>query len=293
MPSFDAFEYFVDLLALSVLLVPIYFAIRNPMARRLTLAIAGVYLLAVIAPRLAVYYVLFWTFIALAQNGLALSREPSRRRIAFGCLVGATAMPMVVWKLLPAEFTISFNVLTADLLWAISPRLGEIDAVRRIVIPLGLSFATFRGIDLLIQTHLGLVGRLGFDRVLSYGLFPPVLVIGPIAEYGEVAGRDDGSSEWSAEDTAAGLAQIASGFAKVFLLAYPLQGSTGVTHTGKSCAGVLDPSSHVSLLRANRSHGYGRSGHRTRRRPLPALCPGRGDGGAPEEPATPRRTGPV
>ena len=230
MPSFDAFEYFVDLLALSVLLVPIYFAIRNPMARRLALAISGVYLLAVIAPRLAVYYVLFWTFIAVSQNGLALLREPSRRRIAFGCLVGATAMPMVVWKLLPGEFTISFNILTADLLWAISPRLGEIDAVRRIVIPLGLSFATFRGIDLLIQTHLGLVGRLGFDRILSYGLFPPVLVIGPIVEYGEVAGRDDRSPEWSAEDTASGLAQIASGFAKVFLLAYPLQGSADVFH---------------------------------------------------------------
>ena len=238
MPSFDAFEYFADLLVLSLVGVPAYFSVRWPMARRLLLAGGGVYLLSVIAPRLALFYLLFWGFIGLAQTGLALLRDPSARRIAFGCLVGATVMPMVVWKLLPVEFTISFNALSADLVWAISPRLGEIDAVRRIIIPLGLSFATFRGIDLLIQTHLGLVGRLGFDRVLFYGLFPPVLVIGPIIEYAEVEQADERRS-WTAEDMAAGVAQIASGFTKVFLLAYPLQSSADVFRYYESASPAL------------------------------------------------------
>ena len=79
MPSFDAFEYFSDLLVLSIVLIPAYFSLRWPMARRLLLAISGLYLLSVIAPRLAASYLLFWGFIGLAQNGLALLRRPSAR----------------------------------------------------------------------------------------------------------------------------------------------------------------------------------------------------------------------
>ena len=53
----------------------------------------------------------------------------------------------------------------------ISPWLGSIDRVRNIILPIGLSFASFRAIDLLVKVYLELNRPLSPTRMFAFGFF--------------------------------------------------------------------------------------------------------------------------
>ncbi len=225
--GFSAISYFSDLLVLSVIVLPLFHFIRHALVRRVLLASIGAFLLWLLAPRLALFYGLFWLAVwVLHRMIIALSGRSQRdRTLLFGIVI--LLAPMVLWKLLPAQFTIQFNLVLHGLLDGF-PRMSEIDVVRQILIPIGLSFATFRAIDLLVQTHLGLIKTLTLDRALFFGLFPPVQIIGPIIEYSEIASRSEQVQSLTADDLFQGARRIVTGLIKVYVLAYPLQHSGGV-----------------------------------------------------------------
>ena len=52
MLDFDSFDYFENLLALSLVLVPVFGLLPSRRGRRIVLALAGMYLVFLIAPRL-------------------------------------------------------------------------------------------------------------------------------------------------------------------------------------------------------------------------------------------------
>jgi D-alanyl-lipoteichoic acid acyltransferase DltB (MBOAT superfamily) len=222
MPAYSSLDYFADLFVICVVVVPIFYLLPWAWARRLLLTLGGAYLLFLIAPRLALFYLVFWLAIAGAQRVVAWSGERKGGGIILAVFIVAALSPMVIWKLFPADFTIWFNVFFDSRLFQISPLVGAIDAVRSIILPIGLSFATFRAVDLLVQSHLGVVPPQRVGSILFYGFFPPVQVIGPIAEYVEVDAQARKTESMKLEDYRSGFTQVVVGAIKIFVLAYPL-----------------------------------------------------------------------
>lgn len=230
MLDFNTFEYFAWMLSLCVALVPLFYVAPWPAFRRGLLTLTGAYLLFLVAPRLLVLYVAFWFAVFVLQTALALFGERRGAAALMWVMIGALLTPLLYWKLSPTASVIRFNVDGTSIVRSFSPVIGAVDAASPIILPIGLSFAVFRGIDLLVQTYLGVVPRLGAGRVFFYGLFPPVQIIGPVIEYSEIDGPVAAKAgRWpTVDDLSSGLGQIIIGLAKVFLLAYPLEQSADV-----------------------------------------------------------------
>ncbi len=137
-------------------------------------------------------------------------------------------LPMVLWKVWPIDFVIQFNVLTHDVVAWPSTWLEALDFSAPILAPIGLSFGAFRAADLLVRTNLGLVDRLSAGRVLASGLFPPLLVVGPIASFDETEHTIDHPVSLERERFVSGASQILTGLFKVFVIAYLLDWSIEV-----------------------------------------------------------------
>lgn len=226
MLSFDSFSYFADLLALALVVVPLFYLLPRPKHRRLLLSVAGMYLLFVVAPRLALFYLAFWVGVFVLQRVLARWRDDRLSTTLLWATVLVALTPMVIWKLWPAGFVLEFNLTFNTWLRELAGPVGQIDAIRQIILPLGLSFATFRAIDLLVKTYLGVIDGLPFERLMFFGFFPPVQIIGPVMEYEEVSADVAGGP--SSDDFFEGGLQIFVGLVKVFVLAWPLRTSIEV-----------------------------------------------------------------
>jgi alginate O-acetyltransferase complex protein AlgI len=227
-PVFDSFRYFADLLAVLVLLVPAVAVARANRLRLTVLIVAGGYLLFLIAPRLALFHLVMWMMVAALQVAVASTGE---RRIGLPILWAALAVtlaPMVAWKVWPIDFVIRFNMWSNDVVSRPSRWLEALDFNAEVIAPIGLSFAAFRAADLLIKSHLGLVERLPPGRVLAYGLFPPLLVVGPIASYDETAATLDRRVGLDPSRLVDGAGQIVTGLVKVFVIAFLLDWSSDV-----------------------------------------------------------------
>jgi D-alanyl-lipoteichoic acid acyltransferase DltB (MBOAT superfamily) len=223
--QFSAFDYFANFFVLCLVVVPVYYLLPWAWARRTVLTLTGVYLVFLVAPRLALFYIAFWIAVAILQRLVAATGERKGGGYVLAVSILATLSLLVIWKLSPAHFTNWFNVYFNSGVFHVSAYLGSIDAFHAIILPIGLSFATFRAIDLLIQSYLGTVEGLAPGRVLFYGFFPSVQMIGPIIEYSEVGAQSSKVARFALDDYRAALAQVLVGAVKVFLLSVPLAAS--------------------------------------------------------------------
>lgn len=223
--SFDSFEFFSNLFVMLAVVVPLYRVIKNVLARRLLLGCTGLVLLWIIAPRLALFYLVFWLLVGLTQWIVALTAERRLGTLVFATSIVVILAPMVTWKIWTDGFVINFNLWGDSAISAINTKLGAIDLARDIILPLGLSFSTFRGLDLLIKTYLGRLDKLRPDEVFFYGFFPPVQLIGPVIQYTEIRDSVKPGSSNLRTDLQQGLLLIASGLFKIFVISYPLQSS--------------------------------------------------------------------
>ncbi|MEZ0260796.1 MAG: MBOAT family O-acyltransferase [Alphaproteobacteria bacterium] len=212
---YNSYAYFFDLLALCFVLVPTFYALKSESSRRILLTLGGMYLMYFIAPRLVLFYVIFWCVAYLLQRLLAMLGQMGRGDAFFWFSIIVLLSPMVTWKLTGDNFNYLFNLKLNEWLKPLSQHLWEIDMSRDLLTPIGISFATFRAVDLLIKTYLGKLEALSFGRVLFYGFFPPVQVVGPISEYEE---SDKLDAKADPQNIFEGLIRIASGFIKVFLI---------------------------------------------------------------------------
>lgn len=220
---FESYAFFFDLLALSLLLLPLYFSFKNEAARRVLMTLAGIYLIYFIAPRLVLFYLLFWTVVFFAHRTAFSGNRDKRREflVAAGWVsIIGLVLPMIAWKLDSTDFISFFSDWSNAALQHLSVKLWEIDMVKPLMAPIGLSFATFRAVDLLIKTYLGKLTNLTYGQVMFYGFFPPVQIIGPIIEYEEVAQQNRKPTPAEFTD---GLIRLSIGVFKVFVLAGLLQ----------------------------------------------------------------------
>lgn len=223
--SYDSHEYFFDLLAFSFLLLPCFFLPVSALARRLMMIVAGMYMIYFIAPRLVVFYLAFWVGIFLLHRLIAFTEKRGGANGIFWATILIVLSPLVCWKVLGDTFSHEMNIVLNNLFRQASQILWELDMASGLVGTIGLSFATFRALDLLIKTYLGKLERLRFDEVMFYGFFPPVQIVGPIIEYEEIARLEQKPDSQKIYE---GLLRIASGFFKIFLLAGALKGTVGV-----------------------------------------------------------------
>jgi len=236
----DPFAYFSDLLVLMVVAVPLYFLLPWAWARRLLLGLAGAYLLYLIAPRLLAFYVLFWLGVYVLQLAATRWRDRPSSWVLTTTLVLLTLAPLVVWKLRPEWAVVEFNVGMNGLVDGLSPWVGAVDRVRDLILPIGLSFATFRAIDQIVKVRLEIVPPLRPLHQLAYGFFPTVLIIGPVIEYTEIDRRLDERARWDPNDTLSGILTIGIGALKVFVLAYLLRGSQDIFSLSTRSGSPLD-----------------------------------------------------
>lgn len=226
--NFNSFSFFTNLFVVLLVLVPVYRLVTNVLARRLLLGFAGLYLLWLIAPRLALFYLVFWLVVGLLQRLIARTAEQRIGTWIFATSVVLVLAPMVTWKIWTDSFIIDFNLWGDDVARALSGPWGPLDLARDIILPLGLSFSTFRGLDLLIKTYLGVFDKLRPDEIWFYGFFPPVQLIGPVIQYTEIRdGVKPGRTQLTS-DLRDGLLLVVSGLFKVFVVSYPLQASSNV-----------------------------------------------------------------
>ena len=232
----DPFLYFSDLLVLMVVAVPVYFLTPWRPARELLLGLVGAYLLFLIAPRLLALYLVFWLGVYLLQLAAALWRDRRFGWVLTTALIGITLTPLVVWKIWPEWSVVGFNTNANAVVDRLNPWVGAIDRIRDLILPIGLSFATFRAIDQIVKVRLEIIAPLSPLRQFAYGFFPSVLIIGPVMEYTEIDDPLDRRARWDPRDTVSGVITIAIGAVKVFVLAYLLRGSQSVfaldTRTG-------------------------------------------------------------
>ena len=227
MLNFESFDYFENLLALSFVAVPIFYAVRSARARRLLLGFTGLYLITLIAPRLTIFYVAFWLVVFTLQH--LVSRWPDESRwIALTLSIIVLLAPMVIWKTSPTWFIVEFNLFFNDAVESTSAWFGAIDRVRDIILPIGLSFATFRAIDLLIKIHYELSPPLSPTTMFAFGFFPPVQVIGPVIEVTEVQTELGRAEPASFRGITEGIMLIGVGLAKVFVISYALEPARSV-----------------------------------------------------------------
>ena len=186
-PVFDSFDYFAGLFPLLLLLVPAVALVRANPVRLTMLIVAGLYLMFLIAPRLALFHLAMWVVVAGLQVAVSATGERRHGVAVLWAALVITLAPVIAWKIWPIDFVIDFNLWTNRAVSWPSTWLEGVDFNAEAIAPIGLSFAAFRAADLLIKSNLGLVERLHPGRVLAYGLFPPLFVVGPIASYDETA----------------------------------------------------------------------------------------------------------
>lgn len=228
MLNFDSFQFFANLFAALIVVIPLYHFIPNVPARRILLGLLGLYLLWLIAPRLALFYLAFWLVVGILHRLVAATAEKRYGTAVFVAAMVLVLAPMLTWKVWTDTFIIDFNLWGDSAAQTLLGRWGDVDLMRDIILPLGLSFSTFRALDLVIKMYLGAMEPLRADEVFFYGFFPPVQLIGPVIQYTEIRDGVRPGRTTLTSDVREGLLLVLSGLFKIFVVSYPLQSSQDV-----------------------------------------------------------------
>jgi alginate O-acetyltransferase complex protein AlgI len=116
------------------------------------------------------------------------------------------------------------------------------DAPGDIVLPLGLSYYSFRCLHYLIERYRSTLPTHGFGEFLSYMLFLPTIVMGPIHRAGPFL-EDLARKRWDSGQLSAGLERILYGYVKIAVL-----GNFVVAGKLSDFTSRLDPSHEAAIL---------------------------------------------
>lgn len=210
-----------------IVLTPLLLLVRAALPRKgvveASFALLGAYLVYTAAPRFLPFYVIYWACVYALQWGMLAAATRLKGLASKALTTGVillTLSPMVIWKIWPAPFVEWFTATFARVIWTGSTAFGAYDIIAPIAAPIGLSFVTFRALDLLIKVRLELLKPISPLEIAYYGFFGPVLAVGPVIEYEEVRLKDELPRFPAASDIGAGLFRIALGAIKVMALAY-------------------------------------------------------------------------
>ena len=110
------------------------------------------------------------------------------------------------------------GVIVGVLLFFKAGGAGEFDdIVRRVLIPLGLSYYSFRCLHYLIERYKGTLPAHNFGDFIGYLFFLPTLIAGPIHRFNHYQ-RDLRRRRWNAQMFSEGLERILYGYVQIVVL---------------------------------------------------------------------------
>jgi alginate O-acetyltransferase complex protein AlgI len=172
------------------------------------------------------------SFLALAAPGSAL--------LLVGLALLTYGLPSL-WRTARAAILAAALVLALLLGYktvAAHPAAVGVDAI---LIPLGLSYYTFRCIHYLIERYKGRLVEHDFFQLLCYLCFYPTIIAGPIHRFNEFQ-RDLRTCRWDAGRFSRGSERILHGYAQIIVL-----GNWLVSFRLQSYIDSLDPA-HAALI---------------------------------------------
>lgn len=223
--TYSTFQFVLNLAAVTIIAAPLFHLAKSDRARNIILGCTGMVLTFYIAPRLLIFFAVYWLVTHVIVRWLAdrVDAENDPDQLVFFSAILLLLLPMLWWRLSEAQFLATLTTQLNDLLRFVAPQIGAIDRSSTIL-PVGMSFGIFRAIDLLIKTSLGVETKLKHSEMFAYAFFPSVLVIGPIIERKEIAKHKSGRlGNFKAEDYWVGAVQVLVGVAKVFVFSRPLE----------------------------------------------------------------------
>lgn len=188
---------------------------------QLSFLFVAVYCIYTVAPRFILFYLLFWIIVWAMQYLVAspIWKEATTKYCIFLTSILITLSPLIVWKIFPEFFVQNVTNLLVYALFNITPSLIPIDTLASIIAPIGLSFAVFRALDLIIKVRLNILPSFKFVETLFFGLFVPVLTVGPVIEPEEVRITEKRIPRFpAASDLAIGISRVSIGFIKIGVL---------------------------------------------------------------------------
>ena len=221
MPN-EALGLFTNTLICFCILAAVRSFIGGELWTKLAVILIGAACLFWLSPRIMVFYIFYWGVVLGFLKIISFPALIGRERVLNILMTAAIfviLLPMVVWKLVPESFALNFSATANDALGVLHQHLKAIDSIAGIAVPLGLSFATFRALDLVIKQRVGLLVNCRALDVFYYGLFPAIISFGPVAEIKEIDDKERLTSQVSNQDIAVGIMRLALGAVKVFLAA--------------------------------------------------------------------------
>jgi len=156
------------------------------------------FLIGITAVFLAIYATLSLAILGLFTLLLYLATRASKPRPAWSITTAAVMLVILVFYKLKV-------VSRAD------------DLVVDTIIPLGLSYYTFRCLHVLFDHYRGNSARMRLGELLAYLFFLPTIVVGPIHRAPDFV-RDHRGLHWSGEKMSEGIERIVGGYFKIAVL---------------------------------------------------------------------------
>jgi D-alanyl-lipoteichoic acid acyltransferase DltB (MBOAT superfamily) len=133
-------------------------------------------------------------------------------------------------------------MLSVLIYYKVTVRASPEDFLREVLIPMGLSYYSFRCFHYLLERFRGTLPSHTFQEFLSYLFFLPTMVVGPIHRFTPFL-HDHHTKEWRSDTLSEGMERILYGYVKVAVLANFLF-STQMTWF----IGSIDPQATTRIL---------------------------------------------
>ncbi|KUG04083.1 putative poly(beta-d-mannuronate) o-acetylase [hydrocarbon metagenome] len=193
-----------------VLFIAYWFLVPTSLRSNLLLA-ASFFLLLYLFPTHTILILLLSSIVYLAGELIAPNRSRGRDWIFLLAISGVLGI-LAYYKYLPllAQTIDYFNLLAY---------YGMQFALPTAVIPIGISFFTFRFIHYLIEVKRGTIENRAYLKFLNYTFFFPIIVAGPIERYDRFAHQAENNRKFKWEYLNQGLPRIILGLFKKIVLA--------------------------------------------------------------------------
>jgi alginate O-acetyltransferase complex protein AlgI len=184
--------------------LPVYWVLPKP-RRAPFLCIAGFCFYCVLQPQGGIVALLYLWIVLLFQRLILASQTVRGKKwiILLGAIVALT--PMIIYKYRLSIFS--------------GIPIVNIFAELPLVVPVGISYFTFRAVHFLVETHRGKIGHTSGIDFFYYITFIPTVVAGPIERFPTFSKQQKNIDKFDPELFGEGVLRIAIGLVKKLVLA--------------------------------------------------------------------------
>ncbi|MBD3425645.1 MAG: hypothetical protein GF409_00255 [Candidatus Omnitrophica bacterium] len=189
----------------------VYWLIPSARARRWMVMLLSLGAVCAIGPMFGVYYLLMCAFVYWICRLMSAAAEPSRKPYLI-TVIALLVANLSFYKIFGARVMyLNSNIFPE---WS-----GPLIENSNIIIPIGLSFVTFRLIHYAVETYREKVPDPGLADFVSYVLFFPTFLAGPVERFPAFHGQAVSGQRIGLGDFNYGLWRIFRGIIRKFMIA--------------------------------------------------------------------------